>query len=353
MSRPHHHRRHRAHRAGQAAAVDQRLALLHGAGRAAWASSCWRWPSCRCWAWAAAQLFKAETPGPMKDAEAHAAHRRDRARPVGASTSASRWPASSPTAGPAWAGPTPSCTCARPWAWAASRRYDASFGALRTRRRSRPWPSSSCCWRASTSRCTSWPGGSARCAVLWRDVEARAYRALMLAAVLLVVGLPAGATASTPTSARRCATPRSTWCRSPPPPASRPYDYAQWPMFAPLLMLFLCCFATCAGSTGGGIKMVRMLLLLKQAQRELVRIVHPQRGEPGDAGRQAVGAAHQVHESVLAFMLIYGATLVGADDAAAVQRAGRGHAPSPPWSPASTTPAPAWARSARRSTTRA
>jgi trk system potassium uptake protein TrkH len=43
-------------------------------------------------------------------------------------------------------------------------------------------------------------------------------------------------------------------------------DYAQWPLFAPLLMLLLGCFATCAGSTGGGIKMVRMLLLLKQAR---------------------------------------------------------------------------------------
>jgi trk system potassium uptake protein TrkH len=31
-------------------------------------------------------------------------------------------------------------------------------------------------------------------------------------------------------------------------------------------MLFLCGFATCAGSTGGGIKMVRSLLLLKQAR---------------------------------------------------------------------------------------
>jgi trk system potassium uptake protein len=52
-------------------------------------------------------------------------------------------------------------------------------------------------------------------------------------------------------------------------------DYAQWPLFAPLLMILLGCFATCAGSTGGGIKMMRMLLLLKQARRELVRIVHP------------------------------------------------------------------------------
>ena len=52
-------------------------------------------------------------------------------------------------------------------------------------------------------------------------------------------------------------------------------DYALWPTFAPVLMLLLGCFATCAGSTGGGIKMVRMLLLLKQSRRELVRIVHP------------------------------------------------------------------------------
>ena len=62
-------------------------------------------------------------------------------------------------------------------------------------------------------------------------------------------------------------------------------DYAQWPLFAPLLMMLLGCFATCAGSTGGGIKMVRMLLLLKQAQHELVRIVHPNVVNPVVHGR--------------------------------------------------------------------
>ena len=50
-------------------------------------------------------------------------------------------------------------------------------------------------------------------------------------------------------------------------------DYAQWPVFAPILMLFLCGFATCAGSTGGGVKMIRVWLLVKQAHRELVRAV--------------------------------------------------------------------------------
>jgi trk system potassium uptake protein len=48
-----------------------------------------------------------------------------------------------------------------------------------------------------------------------------------------------------------------------------------WPMFAPLWMLFLCSFVTSAGSTGGGIKMMRALLLYKQVYRELVRAMHP------------------------------------------------------------------------------
>lgn len=52
-------------------------------------------------------------------------------------------------------------------------------------------------------------------------------------------------------------------------------DYNLWPMFAPLWMLFLCSFATSAGSTGGGIKMIRALILYKQVYRELLRAMHP------------------------------------------------------------------------------
>ena len=52
-------------------------------------------------------------------------------------------------------------------------------------------------------------------------------------------------------------------------------DYALWPIFASLWMLFLSSFVTSAGSTGGGIKMMRALLLYKQVYRELVRAMHP------------------------------------------------------------------------------
>ena len=52
-------------------------------------------------------------------------------------------------------------------------------------------------------------------------------------------------------------------------------DYLGWPVFAPVLMLLLSGVATSAGSTGCGIKMVRMLILVKQARREMTRLVHP------------------------------------------------------------------------------
>jgi len=86
-------------------------------------------------------------------------------------------------------------------------------------------------------------------------------------------------------------------------------DYAQWPVFAPVLLMFLGCFVCCAGSTGGGIKLVRMVLLVKQARRELVRIIHPRVTNPVTLGGVVMPA--QVMTSVLGFMLIYGAATMG------------------------------------------
>ena len=52
-------------------------------------------------------------------------------------------------------------------------------------------------------------------------------------------------------------------------------DYGQWPFFAGLWMMFLCSFSTSAGSTGGGIKMIRAMILYKQVYRELLHAMHP------------------------------------------------------------------------------
>ncbi len=85
-------------------------------------------------------------------------------------------------------------------------------------------------------------------------------------------------------------------------------DYSHWPLYAPASMLLLACFATSAGSTGGGIKMARTLLLFKQAHRELIRIVHPRAVHP--VRMNGVVVDNNVLFSVLAFMLLYGATAI-------------------------------------------
>ena len=85
-------------------------------------------------------------------------------------------------------------------------------------------------------------------------------------------------------------------------------DYLTWPVFAPVLMLLMSGVATSAGSTGGGIKMVRMLILLKQARRELTRLAHPRALQPVRLGTGVVD--NRMIFSVLAFMLVYGATVI-------------------------------------------
>ena len=85
-------------------------------------------------------------------------------------------------------------------------------------------------------------------------------------------------------------------------------DYLLWPSFVPVLLLFLGCFASCAGSTGGGIKMVRMLVLIKLAQRELVRILHPRMVRPIALG--SVTVPTDIIWAVMAYMLIYGGVMV-------------------------------------------
>jgi trk system potassium uptake protein len=86
-------------------------------------------------------------------------------------------------------------------------------------------------------------------------------------------------------------------------------DYSTWPVFAPVMLMFLGTFVSCAGSTGGGIKMVRMVLLIKQARRELVRIIHPRVVNPVTLGGAVLSPA--VMNATFGFMLIYGAVTMG------------------------------------------
>ncbi len=143
--------------------------------------------------------------------------------------------------------------------------------------------------------------------VLWRNPEVQAFYVVIVGSVLLITGYltvhsayPSFGESLRHTVFHVVSIATTTGYAT--------QDYARWPLFAPLLIILLGCFATCAGSTGGGIKMVRMLLLLKQSQRELVRIVHPNVVNPVVLAGQVV--APRVMHSVIAFMMMYGATLV-------------------------------------------
>lgn len=52
-------------------------------------------------------------------------------------------------------------------------------------------------------------------------------------------------------------------------------EYSAWPAFLTLMLLMASFIGGCAGSTGGGLKVVRILLLVKQGLREIRRLIHP------------------------------------------------------------------------------
>ena len=85
-------------------------------------------------------------------------------------------------------------------------------------------------------------------------------------------------------------------------------DYASWPVFAPMVILMLSCYTCNTGSTGGGIKMFRTLVLVRQAVREMMLLVHPQAVAPVKVRNQVV--ANRVVFAVLAFVVLYFGTVV-------------------------------------------
>ena len=80
-------------------------------------------------------------------------------------------------------------------------------------------------------------------------------------------------------------------------------DYEKWPVFAPLWMMFLANITCSSGSTGGGIKMIRTLILAKQANRELTRLVHPAIVNPVKVGGSPI--PNNVVIAVLGFIFLY------------------------------------------------
>jgi trk system potassium uptake protein len=89
-------------------------------------------------------------------------------------------------------------------------------------------------------------------------------------------------------------------------------SYQAWPTFLPVLLIFASFIGACAGSTCGGLKVIRVLLLYKQGMREIKRLVHPNAiftiklGDKrvGETIINAVWGFFAVYTAVFAFMML-------------------------------------------------
>ena len=80
-------------------------------------------------------------------------------------------------------------------------------------------------------------------------------------------------------------------------------DFSSWPLFLPYLLLYAAIIGACAGSTGGGMKMIRILLIFKQGFREVQRLIHPKAIIPIKLGGNVV--SDRVIEAVWGFFAVY------------------------------------------------
>lgn len=85
-------------------------------------------------------------------------------------------------------------------------------------------------------------------------------------------------------------------------------DFNKWPIFVPMWMLFLSCVSASSGSTGGGIRMIRTIILMKQARLEMFKFIHPYAIRPLKIGEMIVSNA--IVNSVTGFIFLYFISIV-------------------------------------------
>ncbi len=86
------------------------------------------------------------------------------------------------------------------------------------------------------------------------------------------------------------------------------YDYLSWIPLAGMLLFMMMFLGGSAGSTGGGIKILRIVLLLKNASLELKRLIHPSAVIPVRFNRNAVPP--DILNNVFAFVSFYLITVI-------------------------------------------
>ncbi len=134
------------------------------------------------------------------------------------------------------------------------------------------------------------------------DMEARSFLALVLGSCLLAAGvLQYEGTYSDFWTALRHASFNLVTIATDCGFASQ--DFGQWPIFVPIWMLFLSCLSASSGSTGGGIRMIRTIILIKQARLEMFKFIHPFAIRPMKIGDTVIN--NNIITSVMGFIFLY------------------------------------------------
>lgn len=85
-------------------------------------------------------------------------------------------------------------------------------------------------------------------------------------------------------------------------------NYADWPLFVPIMLLTVAFVGACAGSTGGGIKVIRTLILMRQGVGEITKLIHPNAVVTVKFGKKSLDP--RIAESVWGFFSIYVAVFI-------------------------------------------
>lgn len=136
---------------------------------------------------------------------------------------------------------------------------------------------------------------------VWQDPETKLYLGVIAGSVLLIGGNLIHTLDHTPGEAFRASlfTVSSIITTT----GYATADFDRWPEFSKMILLILMFIGGCAGSTGGAIKNVRVLILFKSASRQIVRLLHPQAVVPVRLGREVVPEA--VVDNVQTFFFLY------------------------------------------------
>lgn len=133
----------------------------------------------------------------------------------------------------------------------------------------------------------------------WRDTQTRVFlilTAALIAATLVLLMLDGRDTGAARTAVFQVVSVITTT-------GFVTEDFTTWPLGLPLILIFASFIGGCAGSTSGGLKVVRIIVLFKVGIREMRRLVHPQLVQPIRLGGRAVGVG--VPDAVWGFFSVY------------------------------------------------